>query len=100
MVRYKKEMVERKRLHNMVQELKGNIRVYMRCRPPTSKELEQFGDDALCVSFPPSEENEVKLMNEKGREKTWEFDKIFDFNSRQEQVNTAFAIIAHSPPTL
>ena len=28
--RFRKETIERKRLHNMVQELKGNIRVYMR----------------------------------------------------------------------
>jgi hypothetical protein len=41
--KYHKEMAERKRLHNLVQELKGNIRVFMRCRPPTTKELEQFG---------------------------------------------------------
>jgi hypothetical protein len=37
-------MTERKKLHNIVQELKGNIRVFMRCRPPTRKELEQFGE--------------------------------------------------------
>jgi hypothetical protein len=41
--RYRKEMLERKKLHNIIQELKGNIRVYMRCRPPTRKEIEQFG---------------------------------------------------------
>jgi kinesin family member C2/C3 len=29
--RYRKEMAERKKLHNIIQELKGNIRVYMRC---------------------------------------------------------------------
>jgi hypothetical protein len=29
-MKYRKEMAERKRLHNLVQELKGNIRVYMR----------------------------------------------------------------------
>ncbi len=28
--RYRKEMFERKKLHNLVQELKGNIRVFMR----------------------------------------------------------------------
>ncbi|RYH21365.1 hypothetical protein EON65_20895, partial [archaeon] len=50
--RYKREMSERKRLHNLVQELKGNIRVFMRCRPPTPKEIEQGGGEALCVSFP------------------------------------------------
>jgi hypothetical protein len=42
--KYLKEMAERKKLHNLVQELKGNIRVFMRCRPPTSKELEQLGE--------------------------------------------------------
>ena len=83
--RYKREMAERKRLHNLVQELKGNIRVFMRCRPPTSKEIDQFGNDALCVSFPPGD-NEVKLLNEKGREKVWEFDALFGLNSTQEQV--------------
>lgn len=29
-VKYKKEQMERKKLHNVIQELKGNIRVYMR----------------------------------------------------------------------
>lgn len=43
--KYRREMGERKRLHNLVQELKGNIRVYMRCRPPTAKEIEQFGKE-------------------------------------------------------
>lgn len=47
--RYRREMAERKKLHNMIQELKGNIRVYMRCRPPTRKELEQFGESKFSV---------------------------------------------------
>ena len=85
--RYKKEVVERKRLHNLVQELKGNIRVFMRARPPTTKEVEQFGTDALCISFPPcSDQNEVRLVNEKGREKVWEFDAIFGLDTRQEDI--------------
>ncbi len=29
-LKYRREMNERKKLHNLVQELKGNIRVYMR----------------------------------------------------------------------
>ena len=41
--KYKKEMTERKRLHNVIQELKGNIRVYLRCRPPSTRELENAG---------------------------------------------------------
>lgn len=55
-----------------------------RCRPPTKREIDQFGNDAQCVSF--SGGNEVKVFNEKNREKSWEFDEVFDTSSRQEQV--------------
>lgn len=94
--RYKKEMTERKKLHNMVQELKGNIRVYMRCRPATKKEVDQFGNDAVCVSFPPGMENEVKLINEKGREKVWEFDKLFDLESSQAEIYSEVSALVTS----
>lgn len=83
-LKYRREMLERKKLHNMIQELKGNIRVYMRCRPPTEKERQQFGDDSLCVSFPGP--GEVKVFNEKNREKSWEFEEVFDTNTKQEDV--------------
>lgn len=84
-LRYRKELIERKKLHNQVQELKGNIRVYMRCRPPTSKEREQFGSEALCVSFP--QIGEVSVFNsEKNKEKNWEFDEVFDIESTQDKV--------------
>ena len=84
-VKWKKEMSERKRLHNVVQELKGNIRVFMRCRPPSSKEIEQFGgSESVCVSD--LGEGEVKVLNEKGREKVWEFDQYFGVDSSQEEV--------------
>ena len=91
----KEGVAERKRLHNVIQELKGNIRVYLRCRPPSQKELGQFGQDAQCVSFPlasvgldgASEGGSmVRVVNEKGRDKTWEFDQVFDLNSTQEGV--------------
>ena len=84
--KYKRELVERKKLHNLIQELKGNIRVYLRCRPPTTRELEQFGDDALCVSFP--DEGQVRVVNDKGREKIWDFDEVFDLESTQSEVYT------------
>ena len=82
--KYKREMIERKRLHNLIQELKGNIRVFMRCRPPSEKGLESFGADTVCVSFP--DEGQVKVVNEKQREKIWEFDNIFGVDSSQQQV--------------
>eukprot|EP00606_Chrysophyceae_sp_TOSAG23-5_P000415 GSChrysophyteH2.ASY1.ANO1.322.1 assembled CDS len=82
--RYNKEYLERRKLHNVVQELKGNIRVYMRCRPPSSKEFDDLGDDAMCVSFPGP--GEVRVYNEKNREKGWEFEETFGVKSKQEDV--------------
>ena len=83
--KYRKEALERKKLHNEIQELKGNIRVYLRCRPPTTKEKENFGNDALCVSFP--NEGSITVFNsEKNREKTWDFDEVFGLSSTQEKV--------------
>ena len=35
---YQREAVERRRLHNLVQELRGNIRVYVRVKPVTPDE--------------------------------------------------------------
>jgi chromosome segregation ATPase len=40
--KYRKEMQERKKLHNIIQELKGNIRVYMRY-----VSLQKFHDIAI-----------------------------------------------------
>ena len=56
-----------------------------RCRPPTKKEIDNHGSEALCVTFP--NVNEVAVFNtEKNREKVWEFDEVFDTSSTQEAV--------------
>ena len=73
MEKYKKECAERRRLFNMVQELKGNVRVYARVRPPVAKELED--GNSVAVSFPA--EGELCMINNKKQIKTWEFDQIF-----------------------
>lgn len=92
--KYHKEFEERKKLHNLIQELKGNIRVYMRCRPPSKREIDEMGEDAVCVSYPG--QGEVRVMNEKNREKTWEFDEVFDFNSKQADVYTDVSALVTS----
>lgn len=71
--RYKKELMERRRLHNLVQELRGNIRVYCRARPPLPFELE--AGNSVSVAFP--EVGEVTVSNMKKQCKTWEFDQVF-----------------------
>ena len=49
---------ERRRLHNMVQELKGNIRVFCRMRPRIGEEKESAGNDI----------RHVKILSEKNME--------------------------------
>lgn len=81
-MRYRKETADRKKLHNIIQELKGNIRVFMRCRPPSAKEIET---DSSCITFP--EPQQVCVFNsEKNKEKIWEFDEVFSFDSKQQQI--------------
>lgn len=80
--RLKKEMTERKRLHNMVQELRGNIRVFCRVRPALPFELDK--GDALSVSFP--DPGEITVINNKRQVKTWEFDQVFIPTITNEQV--------------
>ena len=83
--RYRSEAAERRRLHNLVQELRGNIRVYCRVRPPSANELARGAEASqVCASFP--REQCVRLVNERGKQKAWEFDKVFDFGARQEAV--------------
>ena len=48
--KYHKELAERKRLHNLVQELRGNIRVFCRVRPVCEAERARAGPYAG-VSF-------------------------------------------------
>jgi kinesin family protein C2/C3 len=83
---YRREYDERRRLFNLVQELRGNIRVFCRCRPPSKTELQRDTESggAVCVSFP--EEGSIRVENDRGKEKTWEFDQVFDFNSKQNAV--------------
>jgi len=80
--KYEKEFKERRRLFNLVQELRGNIRVLCRVRPA----LQTFrgGQDEVVVRFPA--EGNVELRNAKGREKTWEFDHVFAPNSTNQDV--------------
>ncbi|EGB03936.1 hypothetical protein AURANDRAFT_1243, partial [Aureococcus anophagefferens] len=82
--KYKRELGERKRLHNLVQELRGNIRVFCRVRPVSKREREHAGEDmASCVSFP----NDGEINVASGRkEKTFEYDQVFNVDSKQADV--------------
>ena len=89
--KYHKELAERKRLHNLVQELRGNIRVYCRVRPVSRRELENGGDGGCrpCVRFP--EDGLSVEVRSRKKEKTYEYDQVFACESTQEKVYSEIA---------
>ena len=77
----KKEVVERRRLHNLVQELKGNIRVFCRVRPLSQKDV--AAGQRPAVTFPG--ENEVSI-DVGGKAQGFQYAAVFDPASTQEAV--------------
>ena len=84
MAKYKREMTLRKKLHNELVDLKGNIRVYCRVRP-VIKEDGGGKNAENVISF---DEDDDALLNvfSKGATKLFEMDKVFRPESTQEQV--------------
>ena len=81
-VAYRKEQLARKQLFNAIQELKGNIRVYCRVRPLSSREHDSQQN---AISFPDA--NQLSIVNsEKKTAHQFEFEQVFQTASTQEQV--------------
>ncbi|KAM8973115.1 uncharacterized protein RCH25_018787 [Pelodytes ibericus] len=72
---YQRETMERKLLYNQLQELRGNIRVFCRCRRDDGK-----GEQ---LHFPSNEEIQV---NHNGSKKLFRFDQVFLPQCTQEDV--------------
>ena len=89
---YKKEQILRKRYWNMMEDMKGKIRVYARCRPFAKYEIERgckkvvsFGDDVTIV-----------LKTEKFGDKEFVYDQCFSPTSTNEQVFEDTRRLVHS----
>ena len=82
--KYKKEMALRKKLHNELVDLKGNIRVYCRVRP-VIKEDGGGKMAANVVSFDEDDDGVLGVFS-KGSTKLFEMDKVFTSTSTQQQV--------------
>ncbi|KAH9010871.1 kinesin-domain-containing protein [Lactarius pseudohatsudake] len=103
------EMV-RRRLHNMVQELKGNIRVFARVRPLLTSDLSCPDDqkerkEALAnMWFPDRDHHEIVLNSTsesatgQERKETWNFsfDRVFEPQCTQEEVFEEISQLAQS----
>lgn len=82
--KYLEEHNERKRLYNEVIELKGNIRVFCRCRPLNAEEISN-GSTAV-VDFDSTQENELQIISSDSSRKHFKFDHVFKPEDSQEVV--------------
>lgn len=81
--KYLEESTERKRLYNEVIELKGNIRVFCRCRPLRTEEI---ANSSSVFEFDPSQETELQIMCSDSSKKKFNFDHVFGPQDNQEAV--------------
>lgn len=96
---------ERRILHNTIQELKGNIRVFCRVRPRTPKEVEQ--NKALCsINFIDECTIEVGKLDGsdavscsgklRGTKQEFTFDKVFSPIASQKDVFEELSLLVQS----
>ncbi|RVW19644.1 Kinesin-like protein KIN-14S [Vitis vinifera] len=78
------EGLEQKRLYNEVIQLRGNIRVFYRCRPLNQAEMAN-GSTSI-VDFESSRENELQIICSNSSKKQFKFDHVFRPGSDQEAV--------------
>ncbi|KAK5611206.1 hypothetical protein CRENBAI_020251, partial [Crenichthys baileyi] len=82
--KYKREMNLRKKCHNELVRLKGNIRVFCRVRP-VSQEEQDSADARTMLSFD-SDDDAILYLSNKGKIMTFELDKVFSPQASQEEV--------------
>ncbi|KAG5232457.1 kinesin protein [Salix suchowensis] len=82
--KYLKELSERKRLYNEVIELKGNIKVFCRCRPLNQVEI--TNGSSYVVEFDSSIDNELQIISSDSSKKQFKFDHVFRPEDNQEAV--------------
>jgi len=78
---------ERRKMHNLIQELRGNVRVFARIRPFLSGDNAKPGAESCVV--PKSETSLKIMMDEKGtQEHKFSFDRVFPPSAGQDDVFT------------
>jgi len=85
LVKYRKEMALRKKIHNELVDLKGNIRVFGRIRPIIGEDSQGSGKVAKVVTHDKADDQLIHVKN-KGKMSKFELNTIFDENSTQQQV--------------
>lgn len=80
---YKEEQLMRKKYFNMMEDMKGKIRVYCRVRPLLQFELDRSRTPAVLI---PDELTVAHLWREEKKPREYSFDRVFDLSSSQDSV--------------
>ncbi|KAK1353886.1 kinesin-like protein KIN-14Q [Heracleum sosnowskyi] len=81
-VKYVKGAKERKELYNKILELKGNIRVFCRCRPLNSEEIA----DGAMMAIDFGTDSELAVKSNGALRKSFKFDAVFGPQADQVDV--------------
>ncbi|XP_019422125.1 PREDICTED: kinesin-like protein KIN-14R isoform X2 [Lupinus angustifolius] len=82
-VKYNEEMTQRKKLFNEVQEAKGNIRVFCRCRPLNKVEI-SVGCSTV-VDFDAAKDGCLGILTSGSTKKSFRFDRVY--TPKDDQVD-------------
>ncbi|KAM9806976.1 kinesin-like protein KIFC3 [Syngnathus typhle] len=82
--KYRKEVALRRKLHEQLVELKGNIRVLCRVKPVLKEDQHEEGQ-AVVVTADLDNESSLSVLS-KGKGRTFELDKVFHPQATQEEV--------------
>ncbi|KAL3849363.1 hypothetical protein ACJIZ3_011245 [Penstemon smallii] len=92
--KFLQEVKQKKELYNKVLELKGNIRVFCRCRPLNSEEITSGATTA--VEFEGAKDGELTVKSNGISKKTFKFDAVFSPQADQVEVFEETAPLAIS----
>ncbi|WVZ49307.1 hypothetical protein U9M48_000676 [Paspalum notatum var. saurae] len=82
MKKYMDECAERRRLHNELIELRGNISVFCRCRPLSSHEVKNW-----CIAIAeidPEQKTTLQFAPASKEKKVFKFDCVFGLEDDQD----------------
>ncbi|KAM9783240.1 kinesin-like protein KIFC3 [Neosynchiropus ocellatus] len=82
--KYRKEVALRRKYHEQLVELKGNIRVLCRVKPVLKGDQQQEGQSVV-VTTDPNNESSLTVQS-KGKSRVFELDKVFHPQATQEEV--------------
>ncbi|XP_072250476.1 kinesin-like protein KIFC3 [Leuresthes tenuis] len=82
--KYRKEVALRRKYHEQLVELKGNIRVLCRVKPVLKEDQHEEGRSVV-VTTDPNNESSLNVLS-KGKGRIFELDKVFHPQATQEEV--------------